>query len=209
MKLYLVRHGQSTYNALMLHQHGEVELSEQGIEQARFVAKRFTNVAIDVILASPYPRTKKTAETINEVVKKDIVFLHSLREFKRPTEIEGKRIDDPGVVAIKQHIRTMRNDPSWHHSDEESDYDFKKRVESFIEELNERKEENILTVTHELVIKMLVAILMHESDKSIDMYWHIYDFFTMGNTGITLLEKKNNKWHLVTWNDQAHLGELI
>ena len=56
--------GQSEGNIAKIHQDSEVKLSRKGISQAEDVAKRFSNINIDIILASDYIRAYKTAKII-------------------------------------------------------------------------------------------------------------------------------------------------
>ena len=93
MKLYLVRHGQTEYNELSLHQHSNVELSDLGVKQAEILAKRFSKIPIDLIYSSTLKRAKDTTEIINRIINKKIVYLDSLKEKKNPSEIVGKQGD--------------------------------------------------------------------------------------------------------------------
>ena len=102
MKLYLARHGQTEYNAMSLHQHGDVELSELGIKQAKVLAKRFSKIPIDLIYSSPMTRAKKTAEIINKNLKKEIIYTDFLKEKKNPSEIVGKKGENYEIQKKRQ-----------------------------------------------------------------------------------------------------------
>lgn len=205
MKIYFVRHGESEYNAKNLYQPGESKLSEKGIEQANFLAHRFKSIPVDIVFASTMGRAKHTAEIINEVAKKEIIFTDLLRELKRPSEIVGKHQDAPEVVKILEEIRSKAEDISWHHSDEENFADFKNRGKEFFSFITQRSEQNILCVTHAGFLRMIVALMLKE-DMSAELYHRFWHFLRTKNTGITLCEYEDGQWRLVTWNDHAHLG---
>ena len=207
MKIYFIRHGESEFNALSLRQHGRVDLSEQGKRQAQFVAKRFLKLPVDVILCSDYARTKQTAEVIRQMIKKKIEYTKLLREVKRPTEIEGKHIHDPEAIKIMSLIHEHELDPNWHYSDEENFFELKRRVGYFLEFLSKREEQHILVVTHGLFIRYIIGIFLFSENFTVEIANKMYHFFKLSNTGITVCDRNEmGKWHLVTWNDHAHLG---
>lgn len=207
MKVYFVRHGESTFNALGLNQHRYVSLSETGKKQAAFVAKRFTNTPIDIIISSTYARAQQTAEAINIVVQKDIVYIELLKEIKRPTVVERKSVSDPQVLEIKQSIDKYYSDEDWHYSDEENFFDLQRRAEEFISYLETVKEENILVVTHGMILRMIVATMFLGKKVTPDLFLQFERFFKTSNAGMTVCERgKESGWKLLTWNDSAHLG---
>jgi len=62
MWLYLIRHGESVYNALgRIQGQSECDLSERGRRQAEAVARRLAGLPIDAIYASPLRRASQTA----------------------------------------------------------------------------------------------------------------------------------------------------
>jgi len=207
MKVYFVRHGESTFNALGLHQHRHVSLSETGKKQAVFIAKRFANIPIDIIISSPETRAQQTTDTINAVLQKEIVYTEFLKEIKRPTVVERKSISDPQVLEIKQSIDKYYKDKNWHYSDEENFSDLRRRAQTFITFLEERKEENVLVVTHGMILRMIVASMFIEKEVTPDLFLQFERFFKTSNTGMTVCERsKESGWQLLTWNDSAHLG---
>lgn len=207
MKVYLIRHGESEFNAKGLHQHGGVPLSANGLLQTESLAKRFSNIPVDLIIASPYERTKQTAEAITKVVNKPIRFEPLLREVKRPTEVEGKSFDDPATVAIRRKMEENYTNLEWRHSDEENFSDFKKRGLEALRLIENIKGENIVVVSHAEMIRMLVALMMFGDDLTPDELSHVSKFFRSSNTGITICEYINEDWDMFTWNDHAHLAE--
>ncbi len=208
MKLYLIRHGETIYNASKVYQPLDAPLSELGIKQARFVAERFKNISIDRIISSPAPRAKITAEAISDAVNKEVEILDTLHEIKRPSDWIGKTFLDEHIIKSKAEMKKNVHDPDWHFSDEENFHDSINRVKKCIEYFNSINEENILVIAHEIIIKKIISVLMFNNELTPKEFDKIYPFLKMHNSGITLLEKNEGAWRLITWNDHAHLGEV-
>jgi alpha-ribazole phosphatase/probable phosphoglycerate mutase len=75
LKVYLLRHGETAYNADGNRYCGrtDIELTEQGISQARSVYDRLKGIHLDAIYSSPLIRARRTAElaTGSNAVKTD------------------------------------------------------------------------------------------------------------------------------------------
>ena len=69
--IYFVRHGETELNAKNIKQGSEGSLSELGRAQALTTAKRFPKHKghPQIIISSPYERTKETAEIIAKELK--------------------------------------------------------------------------------------------------------------------------------------------
>jgi len=65
-RVILLRHGESTYNALGLYQgsSNQSTLTDTGIAQARLIGQYLHNIKIDKIYTSPLQRAQKTAQEI-------------------------------------------------------------------------------------------------------------------------------------------------
>jgi broad specificity phosphatase PhoE len=208
MRIYFVRHGESTGNVQGVHQHSGEELTSKGLQQAKTLAKRFAKISVDAIFSSSYTRARQTAEEIAKVTRHKVIFTSLLTEVKRPTEIEKRKFNDPEAVRIKNLIREHVDDPEWHFSDEENFYDFKERIEEFLVYVSKRKEQRLAVVCHGFVMRMIVGIMMFGGKEfTRHMYEHFLTFMEMSNTALTVCElRENGSWHLITWNDHAHLG---
>ncbi len=86
MKIYLIRHGESTANKAGIDQSSGTLLSEHGSEQAKNIAERLSKLKIDLIYSSPYLRTKQTVEIISDKIKKSIEYWEDLIEVDLPKE---------------------------------------------------------------------------------------------------------------------------
>ncbi len=208
MKVYFVRHGQTKDGENGIQQGPDIPLSESGIGQAMKVADRFRSIKVDVVYASPYPRARKTAELINEITKSEWIVSPLLEELKRPSAVVNRPLADKEVVSIKQLMHENRNDPKWHHSDEENLHDLIDRVRKF-EMLLQNESRDVLVVSHAAVLKALAMLMLFPGHSSPDMFAEIYRHFRITQAGITVFEKSTKGWLLLTWNDYAHLGDDV
>ena len=80
MAIYLIRHGETAWNAARIVQMPDTPLNDNGFDQAKRVARRMAEADIGGILSSDYQRTHSTAEAIAEATGRSIAFEPLLRE---------------------------------------------------------------------------------------------------------------------------------
>ncbi|MEK7158104.1 MAG: histidine phosphatase family protein [Patescibacteria group bacterium] len=203
--IYFVRHGETDENTKHIYQHDHSILSDRGIRQAEFVAQRFARLSVDVILTSALHRTRQTAEIINHVVQKPIEWTESLREIRRPKEVIGRAKDDPDAVRIMALLHRHRRE-DWHYSTEENFFDRKRRVQKILDDLIVRKQQHLLVVTHNGVLKTVIAFMLFGAKMTFQEYEKFLAFTLVSNTGITVCKLlPNHCWKLLHLNDLAHL----
>ena len=205
-RVYLVRHGESESNVTGVASGPETPLTPEGERQAAAIADRVTRIDVDVIIASPYLRTKETARIINEIARKPLEYSELFVEKRSPTEHWGKMVYNQGETASSNHF----TDPDWKHSDEDNFTEIKTRAIAALEYLLARPEENILVVSHGWFLRVLIAVQLFGEHLTIQEYQLMWRFLSTRNTGLTLVEYDPNNlsqgWRLITWNDHAHLG---
>lgn len=204
MKVYFVRHGESIHNAARVHSAFDTPLSEVGRIQALTIANWLKDIDIDVIISSDFVRAKETAEIISKVIKKKVELTKLARERQTPSIIHGKPIGDPEIKKLNEEILKKINDPNYRHSDDENFFDTKKRAQELLNYLIKRREENIVVVLHGTILRYIVATMVYGPDLDWDTLTGFFNF-KLNNTGITLCERSDDEWKLVTWNDHAHL----
>ncbi len=186
MKVYFVRHGQTEFNANDQYQPLDSSLSEKGIEQAQFVAKRLADIQIDIILSSHLKRAVQTAAIINEKLQKEHIQIQELREAKRPSIFIGKNKTDNFVIDILSKTEQYADDPSWHYSDEENFSDVKSRAIEALRLIADRNESHVLVVTHGEFLRFILGILLIGEGLTFPEYKHIQNVLKTTNTGITV-----------------------
>jgi broad specificity phosphatase PhoE len=212
MKIYFVRHGESLLNIENKEQGSEGSLSELGMKQAEFVAKRFDSIPVDIIVSSPHTRTKETAAIINQKLNKEILYSDFLIERVPPTEFIGVRNDDPKYLEIKKIMSNKRLvDPDWKYADEDNFTDLKNRALNALSYLKELDKETILAVSHAGILRVIAAVIIFGEELTYREYIKLFWSLKSINTGITLVTYENSEqsshpgWKIVAWNDHAHL----
>lgn len=208
MRLYCVRHGQSTGNVKSLYfQPPDEPLSEAGIHQARVVARRLKDIQIDEIITSDYTRAEQTGDIIKEELNVPISNTSLLRERRGNSKLAGKSWDDPEVNLHLEKLRKSKKLDFKDH-DEESVAELLDRAEKFLENVGRRTSKNIAVVSHGIFINTL-ALLITLGRKNITttIRHHFFEHTWVSNTGITVFEEwEPGEWYLLTWNDHAHLS---
>ncbi len=218
MRVYFVRHGHTVANHLKVHQNHLDPLNEAGRAQAKTVAERFKNIEIDHILTSDYVRAHDTAQEIARATNKKLESCKLLRERNRPSSVVGMRYDSKDAMNVLETIERQRNDPDWHHSDEENPIETLQRAKKLLKYLESRTEENLVMVTHNTFMKFVLTAIIFGESATLEQFDKIYDAFLMDNTGITVCKygvglrggyyKKDSFWKVITWNDHAHLKDI-
>ena len=81
MIIYSTRHGKTEWNKLnKVSGITDIELTDEGREQARALAKELKGKGIDLIIASPMKRAYETACILNEVCRTELITDERLRE---------------------------------------------------------------------------------------------------------------------------------
>jgi len=209
-KVYFVRHGESEGNAGPIRQTASASLTKKGKSQAAFVAERCAKLPIEIIVSSTMNRAKETAQIISDKISKSLEYSALFVERRRPSEVLGKRKDDPIALEAEKAIYDNFHLPEFRFSDEESFEDLKNRAKNVLDYLAKRPEENILVVTHGFFMRIIMAYVLFGEKLTGEECVRFIRVFHMENTGITVLihepEDKSSPWWLWVWNDHAHLG---
>lgn len=209
MKIFLVRHGLSELNGKDMHQTKDDPLTEQGRKQAKSVAKRLAEIDADLIISSNYPRAADTARIIAKRLKKRIVYTELLKEWKKPSEIEGKPHSNRKANLIYNKVMKNIDREGWHYSDEENISDLKERVKNAGKYLEEKGGKNgtLIVVTHAKVIYMMLAMAAFGMGITSTEYIRFRKTFALDNTGITEVEMEDGLvTKVIALNDFTHLN---
>lgn len=211
-RVYFVRHGESGANATGKPGDPASPLTPKGERQSHFLAERFAHIPLDVIIASPYVRTRQTAEIFNRRLDKPVVYSELFTERRNPDAEIGLESGDPKRLDIHEKILEHFHVPGWRHSNEENFEDLHERGLQALAFLSERPETNVAVITHGGFLRMLVALMLQGPKLSSQEFMRIMMCLVTRNTGITLCEwrpdARYGPWKLITWNDHAHLGEI-
>ncbi len=162
MKLLLVRHGDTKLDsAHRFWGQTNVELSPEGIKQAKQLRERLADEKIDAVYVSSLKRALKTAEIIlSRHDKLEIVSCAELSEIDFGL-VEGMTHDEikqkqPGLAEELFNWHTRPKFPGGESLDE-----FNERVCKFLSRLEKHKpEETILIVAHSGTLRVLTCNLL-------------------------------------------------
>jgi len=206
--IYFVRHGETESNAQGIRQGPDGPLSEKGREQALATARRFPKHKgrPQVIISSPYQRTKETAEIIAKELNMKVKYSDLLVERKNPTEIIGHWGGEREVRAIVDRMDKSYHADDLRVSDEENFTDLKKRAKKLLAFISRRWERRIIMVTHGIFLKMVVSYMLYGDKLTASQYNNLSYFNPINNAGMAICLYthhwlKKNEWKLITWND--------
>ncbi|OGI60735.1 hypothetical protein A2641_00310 [Candidatus Nomurabacteria bacterium RIFCSPHIGHO2_01_FULL_37_25] len=206
--IYFVRHGETELNAKGIRQGPEGSLSAKGREQALATAKRFPKHKgrPEVIISSPYQRTKETANIISEELKMPVEYCDLLVERRNPSEIIGHEGGEREVRKIVDQIDKSYHTDDLRYSDEENFEDLKERARKLLFYITERPEERIIMVTHGIFLKMVVSYMLHGEKLTASEYNKLSYFNPIDNASMAICSYtthffKKDEWKLIVWND--------
>lgn len=151
MNLYFMRHGRTNYNDAGLcndDPDADVHLDDIGKQQAQAAAQQLRDVALDRIIVSPLPRTRQTAEIINQYHHAPIEVHPDIADIR--SGYDGR--------SVAEYFAAIAHDPlNARVNGGESLLDHKQRVLGFIHWLQQQPQENILVVAHEETMRVFIA----------------------------------------------------
>lgn len=208
--IYFVRHGETLNNAKNIRQGPEGPLSDRGREQALATAKRFPKQKgrPQVIIASPYERTKETAAIIAKELNMNVEYSDLLVERRNPSEIVGHAGNEKDVRQIIDRIDKSFHEDSLRYADEENFTDLKARAKELLEFIKSRPEERIMMVTHGIFLKMIASYMTYGDSLNASEYNTLSYFNPMDNASMCIVSYTHNfftkdDWKILVWNDLA------
>ena len=200
LRLYFMRHGETVWNTERRYQGmTDIELSEKGLRQAECAAKRFKNIKIDKIYASPLKRAMKTAEKIAAEKGLEIISEDDFREIHFG-EWEGKTVPELTEKYGESYTNFIREPHKYGFPGEGSVENVINRIKPGIDRLIAEEKGNVLIVSHGGIIRLMIMYIM-----GLDSSW--FTKMWINNTGVSIVEIKNDRRLLLTLNDSAHLAE--
>lgn len=165
--LWLVRHGESTWNTLGLTQghNDEAELTRRGERQAAEVAERLGGLPVRAIYASDLRRARQTAAPLADAVGVPVVLDARLRE-RRLGVLEGTpaSANGPSVTGLDLAAGLL-TDPDARPEGGESVRDLYRRAAAFCDDLRagtlppSARGEDVVVVAHGGTLRVLRAYL--------------------------------------------------
>lgn len=202
MKIYITRHGETEWN-----KEGKMQgwknsnLTENGIQNAKRLGYRLKDIDFDCIYCSPLGRTMETAKQIRGYKGTEIVIVDSLKEmgFGKWEGMEHNTIKE---LYRTEHFNFWNKPHLYNSIEGESFEELFKRVENVLNEIiSNPLGENILIVSHAVVIKALYTII---KKSPLEKLW---DPPFMHDTSLTVVEVVDNEMKFILEADISHLQQ--
>jgi broad specificity phosphatase PhoE len=205
--IYFIRHGETELNAKGIRQGPDGPLSLLGVQQVKEVAQRFPKKKgkPEVVIASPFQRTRETAEVIAKELGMGVEYCDLLIERKNPTEIVGHSGKEEQVQNIVDLIDKSFHSDGLRYSDEENFTDLKDRAKRLLVYISKRKERQMIMVTHGIFLKMVASYIIAGEALTASDYNKLSYLNPMDNAALTICTRKTywfkkDKWEILVWN---------
>lgn len=163
MKIYVMRHGQTVWNAKgFIQGHSQNRLSKTGKAQVEETAQKLKNENIDLIISSPLMRTMQTANIMNQyhgvkIIKNEKIIENHQGIFtgRKKSDLTQKELELKIKMSKEAKMETMEEVVS--------------RTKNFIEELKQKySDKSVLVVTHNIVASAIEGLAKYNNfDKEI------------------------------------------
>lgn len=174
MKMYIIRHGQTPWNARKcLQGRSDVDLNENGIHLAELTGKALRDVPFAMAFTSPLIRAKHTAQCV--LAGREVPIIEDDRLIEISFGIyEGCCYTEENRQVPQQWIENFFHAPQDYVAAPggESLDDVEKRTRDFMEDICSRKElqdKTILISTHGCALRGLLNSIRESSRED---YWH-------------------------------------
>ena len=198
MRLYLVRHGQTAWNAAERAQgHSDIPLDETGEKQAEALHSAFASRSVGLVLCSDLGRARQTAAPIVRATGAEYEETPLLRE-RGFGDWEGESFHDiskwwSSLEALQGNDRFKLRPPNG-----ESFHDVWERIAPVVERLRSA-DKNVAVVSHGGTCGLLLAQLVHGTLETCRA-------FRFHNTAGTSLERQTyGPFRIRRYNDISHL----
>lgn len=197
MNIYLVRHARQSSPLCNVN----VDLSEQGWEQAELLAERLKEVPFDGLYSSNLIRAVQTADLVNRYHNLKHEVRDGIKEidFGDWTGLEDRVIKEKYREFIRENTKLEQDLP---YPGGENGQDVVTRAMPVIEEIMNSGLEDVLVITHGGVIRALTAHFLGLELSKKGMFGAALE-----HTSITEFRynTKTKQFYLQRFNDHAHL----
>jgi len=201
-KLYLIRHGETEWNAERRMQgHADSPLSANGKQQAQWLAEALEEVPFDVICASSSGRTLQTAAIVKGSRELSVIVSDQWREMNLGAW-EGR------ISSEIEQLEPELYDAFWNEPEQymprrgETYADLQRRVLPALEQLvEEHAGKTICLISHTVTLKVIMA---HMENRALANLWKPPYFHP---TCLSVVEWKEERPHIVLHADTSHFRE--
>lgn len=200
MRLWIVRHGQTSWNAEFRAQgHTDIPLDEGGERQARLLAQSLGGAKPYEIWTSDLVRARKTAEIVRDAIGGKLRIDSRLRE-RSFGGFEGLAFRELHAKLQQKQEKDRVDAFNVRPPNGESLRDAFARVQPIAKELFRVKEDRVI-VGHGASCSLLIAHLIRGTVETARS-------FRFGNTGVTeFIRRPEGQFQMLRYNDTTHLSD--
>lgn len=199
-ELYLVRHGETIWNAEKRMQgHLDSDLTSQGIRQAQLLGKKLASLPIDVCYTSDSPRAVKTAQLITQQLSLTPKADSRLREIGMGTWEGRTRLE----IAETDQIEWQRfwEAPHLFQGDNggETFQTLKTRSSASIKDLvDSHPQQKIMIISHRLTIKTIISSLLQRDLAELNSLADVEP------NSLSILTLTDKEVKVISYSDTSH-----
>lgn len=162
MRIYAMRHGHTNYNEAGLCNDDPdkpVHLTARGRQQARRAAESLKDMPLDRIIVTQLPRTRETADIINQQHQVPVVISPALNDIV--TGFDSRPVAEyfNATGTDRLHLRAPGG---------ESLLDYKQRVLKVFDWLGAQDWHNVLIIAHEETLRVFTVHLQNLPDTAME-----------------------------------------
>ncbi len=199
-EILFIRHGVTDWNQARRFQGQiDIELNEEGRQQARLTSKRLASMAIAAVYSSDLSRARQTAEPIARALGLELRLEPGLRE-RSYGMFEGRTHDDLLRDHPEAYSRWRSRDLAFElPGGGESLLVLRERVRLQMRRLVDRHSgERVVAVTHGGVLDTIYRIATGEPADTVRR-------FELFNAGINRVGWNGERFEVLGWGDVSHL----
>lgn len=156
MKIWVVRHGQTTLNkGRRMQGRTDIPLNDEGVRQAGRAREKIGNIKFDAVYSSPLIRAVRTAEIIGNVSEEELI------KDERIIEADFGKYDERSYYGCGPFMTAYWTYPEYFPAPKgvETVQQMRDRIASFLGELEQKDYENVLVVCHGGIIRFIRGYL--------------------------------------------------
>ncbi len=199
----LVRHGETPYNKVKRYQgHLDIPLNEDGIKQAKLLAKSLKDYPIDVFISSPLSRAYVTTETVAKAKGMTVAYTDDRLKEIDYGDWAGEFVADlqvkyPEEFKLWQERPWLMNFPNGENL-RDMQYRGRKALEDAVAKYPGK---TIFIGAHSFInATILCSVLGLDTEH--------FKQIRQNNTCVNVLRYEDGVWQVVLLNSVAHLGSL-
>ena len=199
----MIRHGETEWNVKgVFRGRIDIPLSDLGVRQAEFLGSYLSEVDFEVIYSSPLKRAFDTAMAISKFQRGrvDVIVDDRLIDICYG-DWEGRFEDEVRVAYPDLYFEWLRNPHKVKFPGGESLGDVRLRLQNFINHLVINHRGNVAVVSHRVVCKVLICMLLGLDDSK---FWNV----RIDCGGITIFDYDNGVFILVKHNDTSYFSGM-